>query len=710
MKQKIVDRIAFKLVVWLFIFSSILTILGTFGQLYFDYTEDVKRAAASVNTVTLHQLPELRRIVRSGDSDSVNSLLYNLVKKSGVAYAAVIMEEKIAWQQGKKITGKHVCSRFPLDTIDGEQPQSGILEVMVDCKQMWQQLTNRSVQALVTNGIKIFLISGFVFLMFQYLVTRHLESLARQIGRFDFSKPYLPLRLERKGKLRLNELELVVSGLNTMQEKAREAYESLANNEQRLLHFFDSTEEAIVGLDRDGICSFANDACLGLLGFSEYEAVIGKELHALFIHAKDRMSGTSAEECIVLQSMDEGRALQCEDGFLVTRNRQTVFVSLRSYPVFKEGEVSGAIVFIKDNSETRQLRHERLMLSEAIRQAPLMIIIADHDNLVQYVNPGTESLTGFSKQELIGRSVLQLNNSTMDPEMKLSDKKTTINTTLKNGQKWEGIIEIHSKNGTPLKLFSVISPIFDEKNRVVNTISVSREVSYEIALQDELVNAKKMEAVGRLSASFAHEFGNPLFGVRSVLKDVCDRIEFSEEDQRLIELACLQCERMREMVRDFRQFYRDSTGGEEMQGIDTIVRKILTNVDALRQSAQVTVVLTIVEETCEMFVDKNKLSLVLNNIIVNALESMVATGGRLEISVLIEGENLVVLIRDTGVGIRRENLDLIFEPFFSTKPAVEGAGLGLSVAYGTMKNLGGTITVVSEEGRGALFSVTLPIN
>lgn len=579
------------------------------------------------------------------------------------------------------------------------------LEVMADIKPVWQQLTNRFVKMLVTNGIKIFLIAGFVLLMFQYLVTRHLESLAQQIKCLDFSKPYSPLRLERKGVLKHYEFDQVVSGLNTMQEKAREAYELLARNEQRLLLFFDSTEEAIIGVDRDGVCLFANDACLGILGLGEYEAIIGKELHELFVHSRDQVIGELANECIVFQSMDEGRALQCESGFLAAPAGRTLFVSLRSYPIFKEGDVSGAIVFMKDNSETRQLRRERQLLSEAIRQTPLMIVIADSDNLVQYVNPESERLTGFSKQELIGQSISQLNELSMDRETKLAD----IKDMLKKGKRWEGIVEICSKWGTPLKFFSVISPVFDNNNRVVNSVAVSREVSSEIALQDELVNAKKMEAVGRLSASFAHEFGNPLFGVRSVLRDIYDRIEFSEEDRRLLELAYSECERMREMVCEFQQLYRDTTGGKELQCIDTIIRKTLNDVDLLLQSTKVALFVDLSEEVCKIFVFKNKLSLVLRNIVVNAIESMAATGGRLEIVARMKDKSLVVSIGDTGVGIRTEHLELIFEPFFSTKPAVEGAGLGLSVAYGTMKSLGGTITFVSEEGRGTSFNVHLPI-
>jgi len=705
MNKIIVDRIAVKLVLWLVLFSSTLTLVGTCWQLYIDYTDDLERMAATVDAVTMDQIPAVRRSVLAGDASSVESLLLNLVNNSGLAYAAVIVDDKVTWQHGEKLPGRHVSSRFPLQTVDGGDHRSGCLEVMADAQPVRQELVRRFVQILFANGIKIFLIAGFVMLMFQYLVTRHLESLALQVRNLDFSKPYSPVRLGKAGTDNLYEIDQVVSGLNAMQEKAREAFSALARNEQRLLLFFDSTEEAIIGVDWDGICSFANDACMELLGLSEYEAVIGKELHDLIVHSRDLPDGEISDECIVFQSMTLGRALQCEDGCLLTPAGNKLFVSVRSYPVIKGGEVTGAIVFINDTSETRQLRRERQLLSEAVRQAPVLIVIADKNNLIQYVNPGTEQITGFSHQELIGRFLFQFDGGPMDKKLNFAD----IEHLLQAGQQWEGIIETRSKWGAPLKFCSVISPVFDDKNRVVNTIAVSREVSYEIALQDELVNAKKMEAVGRLSASFAHEFGNPLFGVRSVLRDVCERLQFSAEDQRLMELAYSECERMRDMVREFQQVYRDSTGEEELQSIDAIIRMVLNDVNFLRQAAEVALFLDLAKESSEIVASKNKLSLVLRNIIVNGVEAMKGSGGRLEIGCRTEGDFFLICIADTGSGIKKEHLEFIFEPFFSTKTAVEGTGLGLSIAYGTMKCLGGTITVDSQWGRGSSFTVHLPM-
>ncbi len=559
---------------------------------------------------------------------------------------------------------------------------------------------------LLANGISIFLIAGCALVLFYFFVTRHLESLARQIARLDFSDPESALILSRKSCEGDDELDAVVSGLNTTLARARGAYKTLAGNEQRLLLFFDSTEEAIIGVDRDGICTFANDACLQLLAQKDYEAVIGKELHTLFNHSDYKNPHQVDGQDLIRQAMTKGLALQCEDGFISLPFGKNLFVAIRAYPVFKAGEVSGALLFINDNSEKRQLRRDRELLSQAIEQVPVMIIIADSDHRIHYANSGTERLTGFTREELVDQSIFLVDGRFPEGDADLAPVKDS----LRKGQQWEGILETRSKWGKPLKFFSVISPVFDDRKEVVNLISVSREVSCEIALQNEMINAKKMEAVGRLSASFAHEFGNPLFGVRSVLRDICDRITFSENDKYLLELAHGECERMRSMVREIQRLDRQTPAREEIVEVTQIITAVLEDVEPLFATHKINTFCEFPENTRGIVGNKGKLSVVLRNIVINAAESMAKSGGILHISTALEGDFLRVLISDTGGGIKKEHQDFIFEPFFSTKPEVEGKGLGLSVAYGSIMGLGGTLTFVSEEGKGTVFTIHIPIS
>ena len=111
-----------------------------------------------------------------------------------------------------------------------------------------------------------------------------------------------------------------------------------------------------------------------------------------------------------------------------------------------------------------------------------------------------------------------------------------------------------------------------------------------------------------------------------------------------------------------------------------------------------------------MFLDEKKIKQVFMNLLLNARHAM-GNEGRLSLSTAYrpEGRRVVIKITDTGYGIEKRNLSRIFDPFFTTKPTGEGTGLGLSVSYGIIKNHGGDITVGSEVGRGATFTIILPV-
>lgn len=684
MIDSLFGRIASKLVFWLVIFCSSLTLIGTAGQLYLDYKESINQISRGMVEATLPQLNTVSERVVANDDTAINRLLSELIENSGVAYAAVSVNDEVAWEKGSKISGNHLCTIFPLNNLASLPGGSSSLEVVADLEPLKMKFFKQFLHMLIGNGMKIFVVAAFVFLMFQYLVTRHLETIAEQLRDQEPSRPYKPISLGRSDRSYDDELEQVVSGFNTLQKRARDAYESLEKNEERLLLFFDSTEEAILGVDRAYKCTFANDAALKMLGLETYGQIIGESLYDLVPHFANEDKSDS-EINVVERSMVEARALHYDDGFIVISGGARIYVSLRSYPVFQNGEVSGALVFINDNSETRQLRRESELLAEAVKQIPVMITIAGTDSRIQYINPGAERLIGYTQKEMIGESFYKF------PELVRPDGDIhyeEIESLVKEGKQWEGIVEITSRTGTPLKFHSMFFPILNEKGKIVNIISVSREVSYEIKLQNELMNAKKMEAVGRLSASFAHEFGNPLFGVSAVLKDLIERVEFSAEDGSLIKLAYLETKRMRRMVRDFQQLHRNSVSDDELLTVADVIRKVIQDAEPLMISHGVEHRVSIIKEAETLTIDGGKLAMALRNVVLNGIESMTANGGKLELSTSLDDRYLTVTVGDAGVGIKEEYHDMIFEPFFSTKPEVEGAGLGLSVAYGTMISLG----------------------
>lgn len=694
------------MVFWLVIVSSTLTLAGTVIELYFDYHGHLERISQQLGRVTESRVPEVRRVVGTGDEKSLEILLKNLLGLERIAYAAVIVDDEVAWEKGERDSRYELVSVQSFWVNHRMMFVPAVLKVVTDITPVREYILQKFLHSLVANGIKIFLVGAFVFLMFQYLVTRHLEEIARQIQKQDITKPSQPITLARGSHAGGDEIDQVVADLNAMREKARDTLKLLEKNEERLLLFFDSTEEAIVGVDRGGICSFINDSCMEMLGRTSYEEVIGRHVDSLFVHRECSGAVCSEKGGVIASSMECACSQQSDDGYLQMSSDRLLFVSLRSYPVFRDGEVSGAIIFIKDNSEKRQLMHERELLSQAVDQSPVMIVIADNRHKIEFVNPGTIRWSGYSKDELLGRSLFSFVNLSAEGELTVMQ----LEQRLLSGKKWEGVIRTNSKWGTFVTVYCVISPVFDCNNNMVNTIAVCKEVSYEAALQDELLNSKKMEAVGRLSARFAHEFGNPLFGVRAVIKDIAERLEVSEDDAILLQLAVKECDKMRGMVREFQEVYLESKSSDVLIEMHLVITSVLSELRLYLQSEDIVSSVELDIVASKTLVSKNKLNLVVRNIVLNSIDAMQGRGGYLKVTGKVDGDYVILCVSDTGRGIANEHHELIFEPFFSTKPEVEGAGLGLSVAYGTMKSIGGTITFTSATGKGASFSVHFPVS
>jgi signal transduction histidine kinase len=163
-------------------------------------------------------------------------------------------------------------------------------------------------------------------------------------------------------------------------------------------------------------------------------------------------------------------------------------------------------------------------------------------------------------------------------------------------------------------------------------------------------------------------------------------------------------------VEDLLNFARTSSPDENLIRIDTALDDVLKFIHQHGDHDRIEVVKYYAPEVPQMFLDEKKIKQVFMNLLLNARHAM-GNEGRLSLSTVYrpEGRQVVIKIADTGYGIEKRNLSRIFDPFFTTKPTGEGTGLGLSVSYGIIKNHGGDITVDSEVGRGAAFTIVLPV-
>ncbi|MFU8818152.1 MAG: ATP-binding protein [Desulfurivibrio sp.] len=228
-------------------------------------------------------------------------------------------------------------------------------------------------------------------------------------------------------------------------------------------------------------------------------------------------------------------------------------------------------------------------------------------------------------------------------------------------------------------------------------------------LYRQLLHSEKLSAVGKLAASIAHEFNNPICGIRNVLQGLRRRLPLAAGDQELVDMAVRECDRVARLTSDLQSFNRPTSAKTSLLDLHSALEDILLLCKKDLQNAGIEVQRDFSPDLPRVRVVTDQLKQVFLNLLTNAREAIGSEGGRISITTGRDGGEVMVRISDTGSGIAAADLVHIYEPFFSTKPAVKCTGLGLAVSYGIIQRHSGRIEVESEPGQGACFTIWLPM-
>jgi two-component system NtrC family sensor kinase len=227
-------------------------------------------------------------------------------------------------------------------------------------------------------------------------------------------------------------------------------------------------------------------------------------------------------------------------------------------------------------------------------------------------------------------------------------------------------------------------------------------------MQSVLIRSEKLASLGELSAGIAHELNNPLTGIVLHASILNRNAALSEDMQKDLKTIMDEADRCARIVRNLLDFSRKTEPQKAMNNVNDTIDRALGLVENLAIFQDIEIVREYSPDIPELLLDAGQMEQVFVNMFVNASQAM-EEGGRLIIRTNLDPDDSVIIrIEDTGSGIRKEHMGKIFDPFFTTKGA-RGTGLGLSVSYGIVEGHGGRIEVQSEEGKGTVFTVTLPV-
>ncbi len=228
--------------------------------------------------------------------------------------------------------------------------------------------------------------------------------------------------------------------------------------------------------------------------------------------------------------------------------------------------------------------------------------------------------------------------------------------------------------------------------------------------QDQLFQAQKLSSIGTLASGTAHQINNPLNNIATSCQLAMAEIDDNQSPfvGKMLKTIDQETQRAGDIVQGLLEFSRAQTFSMQKVKLKTVVDKVMQLV-----ASQIPTGVTVEQNVPVHFtlnLDVQKMVEALLNLIINGIQSIESPPGRVTIAAAARENQAIITIRDTGVGIKTENLQKVFDPFFTTKKEGNGTGLGLAVVYGIIRKHNGTIQVKSEEGKGTRFIIALPFS
>ena len=392
-------------------------------------------------------------------------------------------------------------------------------------------------------------------------------------------------------------------------------------------------------------------------------------------------------------------------GFLVVQARS-------NWWAFWSASVAAERERIRGSAERRRAEAERTILVAAIEQTAEEILITDTEGSIQYCNAAFLSISGYSRNEVIGRNPRFLKSGQHD-----KDYYDAVWKTILQGRVWAGQFINRKRDGSPYHTEGTIAPIYDEAGKLTGFVSARHDITDRLRLESELLQAQKMESIGRLAGGVAHDFNNLLTVITGYSGLVETELNVTDRRRQYVKEIRVAGERAATLTRQLLAFSRKQTFRPVRLDLNRFTEDMCGMIQRL-VGEDITVETRLQPGLRPVSADPDQISQILLNLAANARDAM-PDGGRLIFATAnvaacddaptdARPESVLLAVTDTGVGISEADKQHLFEPFFTTKPRGRGTGLGLSIVYGIVQQSEGWIDVRSEPGKGTTFSIYLP--
>jgi len=490
----------------------------------------------------------------------------------------------------------------------------------------------------------------------------------------------------------------------------KKSEEKLKASEEDYKRLFENVRSGIYVSSKEGKFLNANKALLDMLGYKTKEEFLKIDIAKdLYLRPKDRRKWQEMIE-------KDGYVIDYEVDFKRKDGSPISALHTGHVRYDQQGKILGYEGINVDQSQRKrmekELREAHDFLDKIIKSSPNAIIATDMKGNIIVWNSAAEETLGYKTEEVIGK----MNIREIYPEG-MANKVMKMMRSPEYG----GIGQCKSypmvhvrRDGKTIDGNLSARIVYDAQGKEIASVGIFVDLKERLAMerklretQEKLLQSEKLAAMGRLTSQIAHELNNPLYGIMNTLELLKTEISPQSKRRKILDMALSETVRLAELLRKMLRFSKPDEEKKQVTDVNVILDEILLLVGKQLQENSIRISTNFTDNLEKVYASRNQLRQVFLNMIANARDAM-PDEGTLTIKTFAKRDTVYIQITDTGIGIKEENINKIFNDFFTTKNSVKDVGLGLSVCYEFVKEHGGNIRVSSEWGSGTTFTIILP--
>ena len=505
--------------------------------------------------------------------------------------------------------------------------------------------------------------------------------------------------------------------------------EALKSEQFKLKEYFEDLQIMAYNVTFEGIIADCNEAVIRTLGYDDKRELVGRPFLTTIYAPASREKAKK-----LFEKWKKKNRIADEELQIITKHGEVIDVLLNVNTIYDHHGIplyslSTHLDITRHKRLQTELLEKTLFLDRVFDQSPFAIWISDAKGTLLWANPALKKFLNLTDDQLVGKyNVLE------DPLVEKQGLMPLIHSVYEEGKSihfacdWDGddIPTLNLEGSNSVSIEATLFPIQNSDGEIINAVMNWIDVTDRKLMEEEkrklehqLNQAQKLETIGVLAGGIAHDFNNILSAIIGYIQLSIFDIGDEKEVRYNLEQALTASRRGKNLVEQMLSFSRQANMEFKPVNLAAVVRE---TIDFIRAGTPTTIeIKSDVPETSRLaLANETQLQQVLVNLCHNAAQAMPNDKGTIEISLkeiqletnnepdLKPGSYHVLTVSDNGQGIRKEDINKIFDPFFSTKGPGEGTGMGLSVVFGIVRKHGGGIKVHSELNKGTVFHVYLP--